>query len=212
MSRLSPITCTRPGIIARTCLALFAIGVAVGVAQRPAAGQVAISGGWNSEILYDIEATSQDVAVADSYGWNMGISYNWNSGIFGFRPGIYYHRIRQIQITAGDSTTAFDMDVVEIPVDVRLRLRIKTVTPYLLAAPVVTFTSTANALVDGELKQAPWKIEVGFGLEIALGVRLWPEVRFGFGLSRLFKEGLEVGGTQVNPLLNTFTLRLGVSF
>jgi hypothetical protein len=185
---------------------------AVAATVRPAAGQVAISGGWNSEILYDIEATSEDVAVADSYGWNMGISYNWNSGIFGFRPGIYYHRIRQIEITAGDSTTSFDLDIVEIPIDIRVRLRIGTVTPYLLAAPVVTFTSTADELTDSELRDAPWKIEFGAGTEIALGVRLWPEVRFGIGMTRLFKEGLDVGGTLVNPRLNTLTVRLGVSF
>ena len=58
---------------------------------------------------------------------------------------------------------------------------------------------------------------VGVGVEVALpaiGLRLFPELRYSFGLSRFMKDSFSVGGIEFDvedhTRLNAVMLRLGV--
>jgi hypothetical protein len=182
----------------------------------PAYGQVGIAGGVNSNDLSDIEISGGTVDISSTNGWHLGIFLNWNIAVLGFRPGVFFHRVSDFSIEKDDSSARFDLDIVEIPLDVRVRFPSPIVSPYLVAGPVVTFPSSGNESIDASLASTPWRLDVGIGFEINLGLRLWPEARAGFGLSDFFESEIDLGDDVLAPFnqvkARTFLFRLGVSF
>ncbi|MDX1579341.1 MAG: hypothetical protein R3266_12700, partial [Gemmatimonadota bacterium] len=149
-------------------------------------------------------------------GFHLGIFFNVQLGPLGIRPAVVYHRISELAAETTEERTAFDLELVEIPLDLRLELPVPLLRPYLLAGPVFSFPSTANTRVDPLLEERPTRVEVGAGLELDFGFRLWPEIRYGRGIERLMRSDVPLGqGTllgQGAPRLDTVTLRLGISF
>ncbi len=182
----------------------------------PAHGQVGIAGGVNSNDLSDIEISGGTIDISSTSGWHLGIFLNWNLAFLGVRPGVFFHRVNNFAIESGDTSARFDLDIVEIPLDLRVRFPFPLVSPYLVAGPVVTFPSSSNESIDASLASMPWRLDVGFGFEIDLGLRLWPEARAGFGLSDFFESEIDLGDDVLAPFnrikARTFMLRLGVSF
>lgn len=181
----------------------------------PAVGQVGIAAGWNVDFPVGVKGSGGAVEAEDGSGWNMGIFYNWNASAFGFRPGIYYHRVTDLLLYAGGDSTSVDLDIVEFPLEARARLRISILTPYLVVAPVIGFPSTSLQSVDETLSGTAWKLDLVLGVEIWLGIRLWPEVRFGIGLNDLANQDrpIPIGESATgNFKLNSLSFRLGVSF
>ncbi len=184
---------------------------------QPAHAQIGIVGGYNRDLLRGLEANEGFSFTDEATGFHLGIFLNVRAGPFGLRPAIIYHRISKLEFAAGERRTEFDLEIVEVPLDVRLRLAIPVVRPYLLAGPVFMFPSSPRRGVGDALETAPTRLDVGFGLEWTLGLRLWPEVRYGFGLTDfLDPNAIPVGDTTFSgtgtPKLDSFMLRLGVSF
>lgn len=200
--------------LARTVLSGLLIATAL---PRPAYGQIGIVGGYNRDFLRGLEANDGFSFTDEATGFHLGIFLNIRAGPFGVRPAILYHRISKLEFAAGERRNEFDLEIVEVPLDFRLRLGIPVVRPYVLAGPVFMFPSSPRRGIDNALETGPARLDIGFGLEWTLGLRLWPEVRYGFGLTDfLDANAIPIGDTTFSGTgtakLDSFMLRLGVSF
>ncbi len=106
------------------------------------------------------------------------------------------------------------MTLLEIPIDVRYRMPLPFLTPYVMAGPVLRFPSGDEAIKDN-LKEFSLAGSLGVGVEVSLlGLRLYPELQYTFGVTE-FTKGFEVGGVEINPdarqHLNVVMLRVGVA-
>ena len=203
----------------RTNIRTLSGGLLLGLAcalPSPAAAQIGLLAGYNRDALGDFLPSSGFDLTDLTGGYHVGVFLNVNFAAFGLRPALVYHRMPGLTAEAGGDRTEFDIDLIEIPVDVRLRIPSPIVSPYLVAGPVLAFPSSDDEGVDALLEARPLRAEVGVGLELDLGVRLWPEVRYGIGITSLMKSDIPVGTTVLrgdgDPRLDTFTLRLGISF
>ena len=194
-------------------------GLVLGLAclfPSPAAAQVGLLAGYNRDKLGDFLPSSGFDFTDLTTGYHVGVFVNLNLAAFGIRPALVYHRMPGLVAETGGDRTEFDINLLEIPVDVRLRVPLPRITPYVLAGPVLSFPSSSVDGVDDLLTTRPLRVDVGVGLELDLGIVLWPEIRYGFGITSLMRSDVPVGSTVLRgdgePRLNTFTLRLGVSF
>jgi len=195
--------------------AQLAVGLALAT-PLAATAQIGIVGGYNRDTIEDFLPANGFDFTDLANGFHVGIFFNVNIGLVGIRPAIIYHRVPDLVASAGEARTQFDIELVEIPLDVRLRLPIPVFRPYLLAGPVFSFPSTSVTNINRLLNDRPIRAEFGAGLELDLGFKLWPEIRYGRGLGPLMGSGIPLGeGTLLGegePRLDTFTLRLGISF
>ena len=193
----------------------LALGLACAL-PLPANAQVGLLAGYNRDTLDEFLPARGFDFTDLAGGFHVGVFLNLNLATFALRPALVYHRVTELVAEAGDERVRFDIDLLEIPVDVRLRLPLPIMRPYLLAGPVFTFPSSGFEGVDDILATSPVRAEIGAGLELDAGVRLWPEIRYGFGINALMGSGVPVGSTTLRgdgqPRLNTLTLRLGISF
>lgn len=178
--------------------------------------QIGVLAGYNRDHIEEfLPADGFDLTAATD-GFHIGIFFNVNLGPIGVRPAIIYHQVPDLVASAGEETTTFTLDLVEIPLDIRLRIPLPVLRPYLLAGPVFTFPSSSVAGIDDLLASRPIRAEFGAGLELDLGFRLWPEIRYGLALEPLMSSMIPIGETTLSgegqPRLDTFTLRLGISF
>ncbi|WP_425154909.1 outer membrane beta-barrel protein [Candidatus Palauibacter sp.] len=178
--------------------------------------QIGVLAGYNRDALEEfVPANGFDFTDLNN-GFHIGIFLNLNLATFALRPALVYHRVPGLVARGGEDRLQFDLDLLEIPVDVRIRFPFPAVSPYLLAGPVFIFPSSTVEGVDDLLTARPIRAEFGAGLELDLGLRLWPEVRYGFGINSLMGSEVPVGSTVLRgdgkPRLDTLTLRLGISF
>ncbi len=181
-----------------------------------ATAQIGVVGGYNRDSIEEFVPADGFDFTDRTDGFHIGIFFNVNLGLLGVRPAIIYHRVSDLTATVGTDRTQFDIELVEIPLDLRLRLPIPVFRPYLLAGPVFSFPSTAATGVNRLLNSRPIRVEFGAGLELNLGFKLWPEIRYGRGLDPLMASEIPLGEAtllgQGQPRLDTITFRLGVSF
>ncbi len=194
-------------------------GLALGFAcALPTAGeaQIGILAGYNRDTLAEFLPEDGFGLTEFADGYHVGVFLNFNLAAFSIRPALIYHRMPELVAMAGEERIRFDIEMVEIPLDFRIRLPLPAVQPYVLAGPVLTFPSSTFSGVDDLLTARPFRAEVGAGLELDLGFRLWPEVRYGFGIGSLMGSDVAVGSQVLQgdgePQHNTLTLRLGISF
>lgn len=194
-------------------------GLALGLVCALPAGaeaQIGILAGYNRDKLAEFLPENGFDLTELTDGYHVGVFLNFNLATFSIRPAVVYHRMPELVAMAGDEQVRFDIDLVEVPLDFRLRLPLPAVQPYVLGGPVLTFPSSTLSGVDDLLTARPVRAEFGVGVELDLGLRLWPEVRYGFGLGSLMGSDVAVGSRVLRgegePRHNTLTLRLGVSF
>lgn len=195
--------------------ALLALALAC-AAATPASAQIGIVAGYNRDMIEEFSAAAGYELTGQTDGFHLGIFFNVNIGPLGIRPSVIYHQVPDIEASDGTDATVFNVDIVEVPLDIRLRMPVPLVRPYILVGPVLSFPSTSLPGVDALLQARPFRFEVGAGLELDLGFRLWPELRYGRGLEPFMRSAIPIGegtlqGTG-NPRLDTFTIRLGISF
>ncbi len=181
-----------------------------------AAAQIGVLGGYNRESLGDF-APAEGFDLSDrTAGYHFGVFYNISLATFSVRPAVIYHRVPKLVASIGGDSTEFNLDLVEIPLDIRMRFAVPKVSPYILAGPVLTFPSSTVSGVNDLLSSRPIRVEVGVGVEIGLGLRLWPELRYGFGVTSLMRSDVPVGTSTLegegNPRHSSWSLRLGISF
>ncbi|WP_420447701.1 hypothetical protein [Candidatus Palauibacter sp.] len=194
-------------------------GLAVGLAcALPSAveAQIGVLAGYNRDTLGEFLPENGFGLTDLADGYHVGVFLNFNLAAFSIRPAVIYHRIPDLVAMAGEEEIEFDVDLLEFPLDFRIRLPMPLVQPYIFAGPVLTFPSSSFSGVDDLLEARPVRAEFGIGFEADVGFRLWPEVRYGFGLGSLMGSAVPIGSGVLrgdgDPRHDTLTLRLGISF
>lgn len=192
------------------------------VLATPAQAQIGIGGGLNFNQLDDINSTNADATFEGSAGYHIGVFYDLGLGAFAVRPGIFYRQVGTYEFGdipgVEDGDVDIDMNAIEVPIDVRLRLLPQApVKPYLLAGPVLTFPQEEQDFES--TKSVNLNADIGAGVEIVLagaGLTLMPELRYGIATGSFLEDEFEVGGVEVEPQddsrLNAISLRLNVRF
>lgn len=199
------------------------LGLIVAALSVPAQAQVGVAVGLNFDSITDIDTGDREATFDNASGYHIGLFYDLAVGPVAIRPGIFYRRVQDVRVDIEDagSTIAesFDLSMVEIPVDVRIRMALPIVKPYFLAGPVIGFASTGDDDFKDAVEDLTVAANIGIGVELNLpGFTpvLYPEIRYSFGVSRFMKEDLEIGDISFaaadSQRLNTFMLRLGVRF
>ncbi len=198
--------------LALALLAFAAFGAAAARAQLG----VAVGGNFNQ--LSDIQ-TEPEATFDNASGFHVGLFYDLALGPVSLRPGVFYVDLGEFDAAVGGfNAGTFDLNLVEIPVDVRVRLAAAPVVrPYLLAGPVFRFASTGNDDFNESLNPFTYAGNVGLGLEIGApgGLTLFPELRYSFGVTSLTDDFTFLGAgfeADEDQHLNVFMLRLGVAF
>jgi hypothetical protein len=177
----------------------------------PAHAQLGIAGGANFNDIGDIRSEGDQGRFENATGFHVGLFYDLALGPVAVRPGLFYMDVGTFE---GEGATEVDIDMVELPIDVRFRLAtLPIVRPYLMAGPVFQLAREEDESFDNVNVAA----NIGLGTEISIptvSLTLMPELRYAFGISR-FTDGFEFAGIEAESggeRLNSFMLRLGVRF
>lgn len=198
-------------------LAVLALlgGALLSPLSAQAQGGLGVTAGLNFNKLGDIQINSSDATFDNRSGWHIGLWFDLPLGPVSVRPGVRYMDAGQLfeteETVIGDVPGIVNADVslIEIPIDVRFRFGTPFISPYVMAGPVLRFPSGGDD-DDFELESLSYAGGLGVGLEVGFGgIRLFPELKYTFGLSRFGKEfaGIE---PEEDGKLNTIMLSLGV--
>ncbi len=194
---------------------LIVLGLSVGTAQAQGLG---VLGGANFNRLSDIEGADGDT-FDNASGYHVGLFYDLTLGPLALRPAVVYVDVGEFD--TGDlqaSADRFDIRLVEVPIDARFRFGTPLLSPYVMAGPVFRFNASNNDGFEDAFEDVSVGANVGLGVELSVpgvGLTLYPEVRYQFGISDFWDGDAEVFGADVDPQdsqLSTFMLRLGVAF
>lgn len=178
-----------------------------------------ISAGANFNSLGDIETGDRSATLENVAGWHVHLWFDLPVGPVALRPGIRYMdagRLFESSRAAGFENGLDDEQVVtflEMPLDVRLRMTMPMVTPYLLAGPLLRFTTDTNN--EDRLEQFSLAAGAGVGAELGIaGLRFYPELKYSFGITRFTKNEYQIGDVMISPdedqRLNALMLSLGI--
>lgn len=196
---------------------LLALGC---LAARPAQAQFGVAAGLNFDSFGDIDLGSAEASVENATGYHIGVFYDLAAGPLAIRPGLFYRVIQDIEYelsTGNLPDNVFDLNMIEVPIDVRFRMPAPLIAPYVLAGPVFAFASSEDDDFDESLEDLTISANIGVGVELGiLGVRLFPELRYSFGITPIVND-FDFLGSSVTPddesqRLNVLMLRLGVAF
>jgi len=189
--------------------------------SRPAAAQLGVAAGLNFDSFQDVKFGSSSATYDNATGYHAGVFYDIGAGIAAIRIGAFYRDLGELALTVdgGGREYFFDLNLIEIPVDLRFNLTTTpAIKPYLLVGPVFSFPNTGDDRFTDELKTASVTGTVGAGIAInAGGLKLYPEVRYGIGVSRFWEDTLDLGdgftiSSEDPQRMNTVMLRLGLGF
>lgn len=209
-------------------LLVFMMGTAFafGSAPEPARAQIGITGGLNFAETGDITdaagSLSQDVALDEATGYHVGLVFEFGGDRFRVRPGVVFRDVGTYQLPddadVGDAGQNFDVSVIEIPLDMRLKvLPIPVINPYILAGPMVSLPQGEGDFGDAT---RTWSLSgnVGGGLSIVMGsVKLQPEVRYQFGVTDYISgDAFTIGNETIDPAdspqFSAWSVRLSLMF
>ncbi len=195
------------------CFALLLAGAAA----RPAAAQLGIAAGLNYADFNDIDLGSRSASVDNASGYHLGVFLDLPFGAVAVRPGVFFRNVQDITYDVLDRNV--DLNLIDVPIDLRLRLPAPLVAPYLTAGPVITYASSSDEAFNDSVRDLSLSANVGAGVELSvplLGLKLFPEVRYAFGVSNLVDDFEFLGASMrtdgESQRLNSFMLRLGVGF
>lgn len=205
---------TTPRYILFTLLVLALAGAQGAYAQ----GGLGVTAGLNFNKVGDIEVGSSEATFDNATGWHVGLWFDLPLGPVSIRPGIRYMDAGSLFETEdtiiGEVPGIVDASVnlIEVPIDVRFRFGTPLISPYVLAGPVLRFPSGQED--EFELESVSYAASLGIGLEVGFGgLRVFPELKYTFGISRFAKE-FELAGQPFEPddsgQLNTIMLSLGI--
>lgn len=205
-------------------LTVAALLLGATLATAPAAqAQLGVAGGANFDRLGDVEGDEDTGLNFDNAtGYHVGLFYEFGAGPLRVRPGVFYMDVGSFQSSESfdEAEDEFDLNLVEVPIDLRFRFfPLPIVKPYLTAGPVFRFDVSGDEGFGEATEDFSFAGNVGGGLEISLpgsSLRLTPELRYSFGLTPV-AEDYEALGIGFSPeddesRLNNIMLRLGVSF
>lgn len=198
-------------------LALALIVVAA-TGQQAAAQSIGIAGGANFDEMTDM-ANNGQATFDNATGFHIGVFSDISVGPIAVRPGLFYVNVGTMDVQANGVLDQVNMDLIEVPVDLRLRvMAAPVVRPYLLAGPTLRYAWSDDSEFDDAMNNWSMAANAGIGIEVNVpgaGVSFFPELRYAFGLTR-FTDSREFRGVEFEDResshLNTFMLRLGIAF
>lgn len=178
-----------------------------------------ISAGANFTELGDIEASDREATFENATGWHIHLWFDLPLGPVAVRPGVRYMDMGELfaQASIENVVTGVDEDQVvtllEIPIDVRFRLGLPIISPYVMAGPVLRFPAGSDD--EDRLESFSLAGGAGIGLELGLGgMKLYPELKYTFGITRFTQDSYEIGGVTISPdedqRLNAVMLSIGI--
>ena len=197
------------------CIAILLVALS---APSTAEAQLGVAAGLNFESIDDIQSTNGRATFDNASGYHVGVIYDLGLGPAGLRVGLFYRDIGDVDVSLSGVSDAFDVSMIDIPVDLRFNLTATPVIrPYVIAGPVFSFPSTGDSQYDDALEDVSVSGNVGVGLAIdALGVKITPEFRYAIGVSRFMKENASIGNVSFAASdvqrLNSVMLRVGIIF
>ena len=198
--------------LSASTLAILLLLSMAGIDAARAQG-LGISAGANFNSLSDIETASGEETFDNASGWHLHLWFDLPAGPIAVRPGLRYMNMGELF-----SIDDFDVDetvtMLEIPIDVRIRLGFPLITPYVLAGPVLRFPAAGDD--EDRLKSFSFAGGLGVGVELGLGgIKLFPELKYTFGLSRFTEDRYEIGDVEIVPdedqKLNAIMLSVGIA-
>lgn len=207
---------------------VLAIVLGFALAGTPAQAQLGVAGGYNLDLLNNPSFSSSATNSFESTGgFNIGLFYNFPLGDrLSIRPGIFLQQSSFKWRLDGVKFSPLEKDlrVVRIPFDVRYRIPMNGVTPYVVAGPGVNYVQTnqhdLRLVLSGQEEGSTvfLGVNVGAGIEVpvpSLGLSLQPEVRYGQALSGFVKESYTVRTVEYEAedslSMNNLSFRLGIS-
>ena len=179
--------------------------------------QLGVAAGLNFDTMSDISG-NREATFENATGYHVGLFYNIGMGPVGLRIGGFYRDISGLETDLAGASDAFDLTMIDVPIDLRFNLTATPlIRPYLLAGPVFSFPSSSDPEYDEALEQVSVSGNVGGGLAISVGaITLFPEIRYVIGVSRFMKDKFEIGGFEFDSdeaqRQNSVMLRLGIGF
>lgn len=196
--------------------ALLTLGAAMHA--KPASAQLGVSAGLNFGELDDIDAGDTDATFERSTGWHLHLWADLPLGPVAVRPGVRFMDMGKLLEDASVDNVPNPVDdenvrLLEVPIDLRLRLQTPGVRPYVMAGPVFRFNAGSDD--DDRFRSFSLAGGAGVGLELDLGgMTLFPEVKYTFGITRFTEETYEVGGVTISPdedqQLNAVMVSVGI--
>lgn len=197
---------------------VVALALSLCLAAPRAHAQLGVAAGLNFDRLGDIRTQSASATFDNATGYHIGVFYDLGSAPIAVRPGVFLRNAGDIDWDVTEAGESFSLTLIELPIDVRVPvLHAPLLKPYILGGPVVSFPRSDNDEVEDTFEDLLISGSVGVGVEVtvpAIGLRLFPELRYSFGLSRFMKDSFSVGGVEFDvedqTRLNAVMLRLGV--
>lgn len=195
-----------------------ALALLLSVTPREASAQLGIAAGANFDDLSDISG-DREATFENATGFHIGVFYDLPLGAMALRPGLFYMNVGSFDVDSEFSAVrSVDLSLVEVPVDLRLRMMMPLVKPYATIGPVLRFANSSDDDFSESLTNFSVAGNVGVGVEIGAPgaqIRLLPEIRYSFGITRMTEDIEFLGATftaEEELRLNSFMLRLGVAF
>ncbi|MQA90471.1 MAG: outer membrane beta-barrel protein [Gemmatimonas sp.] len=202
----------------RIAMATLTSLVMVGLAgPNTANAQLGITAGPSFAQLSDIDVGDTQATFDNATGWHAHLWLDLPMGPIAIRPGVRYMdagalfedaMVNEVRYGRREKTS-----LIEVPVDVRFRLPVPAVTPYVMAGPVLRFPVGRHH--KDKYNRLSLAGGAGVGLEVGLGpAKLYPELKYTFGITRFTKETYEIGDTMIRPdksqRMNAVMLSLGI--
>lgn len=205
------------------CLLISAAVFAGGPSAAQA--QLGVAVGLNFEETSDISDAagnlSQDVVLSKSTGYHVGLVFEFGGDRVRLRPGIIFRNVGTYSLPneadVGDAGQNFDVSVIEIPLDFRMKvLPIPYINPYVMAGPMASLPRSEGDFSDAT---RTWSLSgnVGTGLSFAVrDVRIQPEIRYQFGVTDYISDSFTIGSEHIDPVdtpqFSTLSVRMSLMF
>ena len=199
----------------------FFVALLVFVLSMPhsAMAQIGFSAGYNFNRLSDINLDNRgESSFENAAGWHAELWFDMEVGSLALRPGLRYMAAGSIFEFANDANPSlrdnFNINLFEIPIDLRFRFNMEILTPFITVGPVLRFPSGARDEIDG-MNNVSIGGGFGFGIELDFGLfMVYPEMKYTFGLSKFTADEFQIAdipfSTTDNQLLNGVMLRIGI--
>ena len=212
-------------------VAAVLLAAALAFAPHDARAQFGVAGGANFDRLSDVEGDEGGYSFDNATGFHVGVFYDFAAGPFGVRPGVYYMDVGSFDANADFDTdpsdpgaslegTSYDLSLIEVPIDLRYRLSLPLLKPYLTAGPAFRFVADDGDSFSDATSNFSMAGNAGLGTDFGAptsSISFFVEGRYTFGLSSIASDfeafGADVTTTvEDDARLNNIMLRAGVKF
>ncbi len=191
-----------------------------------AQAQIGFAAGYGLPVLSSPSfSSSAQNTFEGTGGINVGMFYDFRFGKVDLRPGLFFRQGNFEWMSPSwkpeENPIPSTLRVAEIPIDVLYHIRMASFSPYVVAGPVFSFLHTDQQDVRISLDNPTGStsfmgITLGAGIELnALGLLLFPEIRYTHALSAFLKQDYIVRSvpfaTESGQRLSSLTVRLGIA-